>query len=552
MRVGEKIMGAVMQSTDLKTVLKLALPPGSRLLIGYPNTPINRVTHLRTRPPIFADLSGQELVLVSLDALAHAPTPLSLETVIERLTHTRASALGVQGKLPPRIQKIAREHNFPLVTLPHRAALPQIAQAVQRLLTDREAQMHQRAAELRQTLQRHAASYHGLSTMLNTLARALGRQVVLHNRQGRVLGRGVPSSHERAWDNHPALTAGGSFVRQVEEHLALRPNSAPAIVESAAGLSVPLVYNRRTLGYVSALSMGERPDEFDRLALEYCAQPLAHELTRRQSADAESVRAARDWVADWLSSPAADDELLMHRAGLDAFDPEVWYAVGVFQWHNAEGEGNITAVLERMQRVIRNELHQRRVHAPIGRLGDRVVVLFPLESPQRTQRLHQVVHTLRDTLEAGLPAGQVLVGVGRPSLGLTALRASFQEAAHALDLPEALWAEGAIARFGDVTLYDLLLATGNTARLAHFCEQWLSPLIAYDEQHHTDLLPTLGAYFANNGNMARTAHALNIHRNTLVYRLGRITEILQLDTEDASVRLNLHLALKIHRLLSAL
>ncbi len=545
-------MGATMRATDLKTVLKLALPPGSRLVNGYPNTPINRVTHLRTRPPIFADLDGQELVLVSLETLANAPTPLSLETVIERLTQTRASALGVQGKLPPRVQQIARKHNFPLIVLPHRAALPQVAQAVQRLLTDREAQMRQRATELRQALQRHAASYHGLSTMLNTLARALERPLVLHDRQGRVLGRGVPTAQERAWENHPALTTGSGFVRQIEEHLAAHPDDPSTVVESAVGLTVPLHYNHRLLGYLSALSVGERPDDFDRLVLEYCAPPLAHEVARRQSAELESSRATRDWVADWLSSSADDDDLLMRRAGLDTYQADVWYAVGVFQWRSAERDANIATVLERMQRVIQSELHQRRVHAPMGQFNEQVVVLFPLESPQRTQRLHHVVRTLRDTLEALLPHGRVLVGVGRPALGLTALRASFQEAAHALEMPTGLWEKDAVARFGDVSLYDLLLSTVNTARLASFCEQWLSPLIAYDEQHHTDLLLTLSAYFANNGNMARTAHALNIHRNTLVYRLGRITEILQLDTDDASVRLNLHLALKIHRLLQAL
>jgi DNA-binding PucR family transcriptional regulator len=50
--------------------------------------------------------------------------------------------------------------------------------------------------------------------------------------------------------------------------------------------------------------------------------------------------------------------------------------------------------------------------------------------------------------------------------------------------------------------------------------------------------------------MARTAHVLNIHRNTLVYRLGRITEIVQLDMDDSNVRLNLHLALKVHKMLN--
>lgn len=49
--------------------------------------------------------------------------------------------------------------------------------------------------------------------------------------------------------------------------------------------------------------------------------------------------------------------------------------------------------------------------------------------------------------------------------------------------------------------------------------------------------------------MRLTAKELNIHRNTLVYRLNRISEITQLDMDDANVHLNLHLALKAHHLL---
>ncbi len=66
-----------------------------------------------------------------------------------------------------------------------------------------------------------------------------------------------------------------------------------------------------------------------------------------------------------------------------------------------------------------------------------------------------------------------------------------------------------------------LLNVNDPELLAQFVEQWLAPLVEYDAEHNTELLHTLNAYFTNNGNMARTAHELNIHRNTLVYRLGR-------------------------------
>jgi purine catabolism regulator len=49
--------------------------------------------------------------------------------------------------------------------------------------------------------------------------------------------------------------------------------------------------------------------------------------------------------------------------------------------------------------------------------------------------------------------------------------------------------------------------------------------------------------------MRLTAKELNIHRNTLVYRLNRIAEITQLDMDDANVHLNLRLALKANHLL---
>ena len=209
-------MSAVSSATDLRTVLKLALPIGSRLVSGYPATPISRVSHLRTRPPIFTEIGHSEMLLVSTAALANTPNTLALDTIIERLTKTEASALAVQGTLTPRTTQIARQHNFPLIALPERAPLPQIERAIHRLLTDRRGQMLQRVAELEKTLQRHAASYRGLTTMLNTLARMLDRPVIVHDRQGSVIGRGLPVSQGHDWDAHLALLGGAEFVRRVD------------------------------------------------------------------------------------------------------------------------------------------------------------------------------------------------------------------------------------------------------------------------------------------------------------------------------------------------
>ncbi len=544
-------MDTALETTELKTVLKLALPLGSRLLTGYPHTPVNSVSHLRARPPIFSGTEGHELVLVSTESLTNAPDTLSLDVVIERLSETRASALGVQGALSPRTRQIAQDRDFPLITLPSRIALAQVERAVQRLLTDRDAQMHYRATELQQALQRHAASRRGLTTMLGEMARMLDHPVVVHDRQGNVISRGLPHTLGRDWDAHRALAAGADFVRRFDLDDRAFYEDDWQVIESPAGVTVPLIKDSLLVGYVSVLSAGERPDEFDLMALEYSASPLTRELVQQQSItlEPEPRRPTRDWIADWLNSPVTDDALLALRASQDLFDPGLWYAAVLFHWTPGSERGQAAFSAERVVRLLQNEVRQRRINAPVGQYVDRAVMLFPLDEPQQTQRLKQIVGWLHEALTGAAPDGVITVGVGRPAMGLTALRDSFREADRALALPAQLWDSAPVAYFGDVSLYGLLLNVNEPEMLSQFCDQWLEPLIAYDAQHNTDLLPTLSAYFANNGNMARTAHLLNIHRNTLVYRLGRITEILQLDMDDSDVRLNLHLALKIHRLL---
>lgn len=51
----------------------------------------------------------------------------------------------------------------------------------------------------------------------------------------------------------------------------------------------------------------------------------------------------------------------------------------------------------------------------------------------------------------------------------------------------------------------------------------------YDARYDTEYLKTLKAYFENSLNRNATARALNIHRNTLTYRLDKISQLIQDD-----------------------
>lgn len=71
----------------------------------------------------------------------------------------------------------------------------------------------------------------------------------------------------------------------------------------------------------------------------------------------------------------------------------------------------------------------------------------------------------------------------------------------------------------------------------------------FDADRGDRLVDTLRAYLECGCSGPAAAEALHIHKTTLYYRLGRIREVADVDLEDGSTRLLLHLGLKIAQLL---
>ncbi len=69
----------------------------------------------------------------------------------------------------------------------------------------------------------------------------------------------------------------------------------------------------------------------------------------------------------------------------------------------------------------------------------------------------------------------------------------------------------------------------------------LEPLHDYDRNHGGDLLRTLRVYLTLGCNASKTAEALYLHRSGLLYRLGRIEDLLGVDLGSFRERVALEL-----------
>lgn len=172
--------------------------------------------------------------------------------------------------------------------------------------------------------------------------------------------------------------------------------------------------------------------------------------------------------------------------------------------------------------------------------GGCVVVLVAGADPLSTRQAVQ---------EAGSDV-PVTVGLAPSSGGPGGVRASFGEARSTATVLRALDREGACAVAAELEPYRGVFGRSGRGELATYVHLMIGDLLQHDRDRSSDLVRTLETYLDQATHHARTCDALHIHPNTLYQRLDRIRSVLGSDWHDPGRSLEIHLALRLHGLLS--
>lgn len=534
----------------LQALLQFALPLGSTLVTGSPDVTISWAVTLRAQPPAFPDIYGGELALVSMDILHSYDSRITLAEVVESLAEVGVNSVAVMDSISQTTITVANDRQISLISLPGDSNLASIERAVNKLIVNQSAQLTQRAMEIQRQLTRLAAENRDLNSLLQIIARATAKPVVVHDDAGVLMAQVYPNVTRRGASGRTLLQSlpYGAFQNWLNRDT---PNSQSTIVHSPIGFTTVLKVEKRVAGYLSLVDSADTLDEFDRLVLTYGADVCAIELAKSRAIASAVEQARGDWIQMWLSGTPADDDLLATRAQQAGFDISTPYVVTVFR---SITEAGTSLPLESLISLVRDDMTRRQLEGAVGQYVDVIVALYPLEDKQQITRLRAMIEEVRAQLAMRTPSGLVASGISRPVDGLSSLREAYREAKDAMSIANELGEKERTTYYGDLKLYQLLLALKerNLEHLRRFYDESLRPLVEHDDRKHGDLVRTLTGFFEANGNLAKAAIDLDVHRNTLVYRLERISELTGLDLNDPDNRLILHLALKIQRVLATL
>lgn len=246
------------------------------------------------------------------------------------------------------------------------------------------------------------------------------------------------------------------------------------------------------------------------------------------------------------------DDILRRAERLGVADVERATALGwqLFGWHVAvqvSSRGTVTELpTATLARSLAQALANQGLEGRPVRLSDAIVFwATSSEAPPATQleALVGSVRTALENVERSYPGIRLRAGVGTPREGVSGIARSLADARHALAFAESGQGSAVVQRSDTMTANRLIRSWLPDGAARSVVAAIIEPLRRADSDGH--LVATLTTYLDLESNASDTASALHVHRNTVIQRLRRIRELLEVDLDDPNDRLAVQVALRV-------
>lgn len=191
---------------------------------------------------------------------------------------------------------------------------------------------------------------------------------------------------------------------------------------------------------------------------------------------------------------------------------------------------------------LRNELEQKISNSKAVVHDDKIVLITSYDDKQFYKSEIKKLETLLKTYH-------FYAGMSRCFHNLKEVQEHYSQALDALRLGMILNKEAYFYPYEEYAIYHFAESCSGVENLKRNCHPSLLKLIEYDKKNNTDYTQSLYTYIIHSKNITESAKTLNIHRNTMFYRLEKIEAIMDINIDNSNTFLHLHLSFKILELL---
>lgn len=556
----------------------LKIPPLDRAEVLAGSTGLDHLITFVTvmEVPEMADLvQPGELLLTTGYPLRDKPDLLM--KLIPRIAEKGLAGLGIKptylNPIPEEMIQAADDVHFPLLRIPVDIVLDEIIQPVLTAVLNRQMAILEFSDRVRNSLVKLVLQGLGIREVAYSLAELVGNPVAIVDASGMLLASDPSPLKSRQYpqllDRRFHKTDNGSIFREPKE-LSITPQSSSQEgtniwreIPLLDGTAVRELQRVVQVGYevyahLLVWETNRGLNELDLQAVFRAGTVTALDITRQRAVEATERSYQYEFLEEILSGESRDRRTVLQRARLFGWEISGRHTASILDIDNfyhqyvlgkREVDQERSRVLLESYRMVTTSVSKwfdKRII--VNSHSDSIVLIIPGGDEISPDNTRHLVQTIASSVSDTFPDLSISAGIGNPCDDFLEMGRSYREAREALDLGRKLWGGGNVYSFEDLGVYRLVCKMDRST-LEDFSHRELGPLLAYDQKYGTGLLETLEAILDRNLSLSKAAQALDIHYNTLKYRLQRIEELCGNFRQDAHKRLSLEIGLKAQRVL---
>lgn len=368
------------------------------------------------------------------------------------------------------------------------------------------------------------ASIPSVVTLLSELS---AKPVVLYNEEWDVLAWHAPPGLKLT--RPPVLPPRIRWLPSVQQALAelsaARPSTVvpqrPAVGLGHRHLMCRLVIEGQPSGHVAIVEAGRGLDDRDSKLAEHGATVLSLQiLSERRQAEAEG-QAREDYLSDLLHSTRAAEHLIRRAPH---FGIDLSRAHALVRFSLERGGSTVSPSVGRRLVVRQMTVVTGRPVAAAVSLPGAVIVLADLPPGADPGDLREAVAEVRSALTPRLNVRTAVIS--GPCRDVEDFPLAHRELREIDELARSFGWEGGVLTADELGLFRVVAASGRVKEAVHFAHEFLRPVRASEDD---TLLETWRAFIRAEGRIQAAADRLDVHENTVRYRLGKIRRLIDQD-----------------------
>jgi PucR family transcriptional regulator, purine catabolism regulatory protein len=448
-------------------------------------------------------------------------------------------------KIPEHIIQLADRYHFPIIETPWEIRFSDITCAVLSRLNDWHKDHLKRSEELQRVLLNLFLSGATLSNAAEAIHQKLSTPVVITDKKGMIKG------HSKKADL--LIHSIQSFLQTSRMEEIFQQES------SIAGFKIQTAH--KVQGYLFFPYPSETaefsPDPKEEQPLQHALTALALWFQREDAIEETKTHLKDEFVWSLAKGEIEDWDKAATRAKSFNYNIHLPYVCilsipeNMETLFNRSASGGITydhwlfdqiCLLEE-QMIEAGEMLKRKVMTTYHQ--EHFVIFLETDTDRVHESIGKYLNLVEKKVKNLLPGLVMSWGIGENHAGVKTFSQSYNDARIALYIGRRQKGPGHRSTYANTGIFRALFALSKNPEMEEIALSTIGSLIDYENQRGLDLIHTLTMYIRHKGNISQTSRALNLHRQSLVYRLRKIESLTGRSLENPDDLFLLDLSIKL-------